>query len=139
MARQDSLWNKVDWLLVSVFFALVILGWLNIYAVVYDEQEAQNIFSTSLNSGRQLIFIAGSVLIIIAIMIIDFKFFDSFAYILYGATILALIAVLTPLGTEIAGNHSWFTIGSFRLQPSRMLHWSCATRSSEHGHYTQRK
>ena len=126
MARQDSLWNKVDWLLVATFFTLVILGWLNIYAVVYDEEQAQNIFSLSLNSGRQLIFIAGSVLIIIIIMILDFKFFDSFAYIMYGLSVVALILVLTPLGTEIAGNKSWFTIGTFRLQPSEFTKFTTA-------------
>ncbi len=125
MARQDSLWNKVDWLLISVFFALVILGWLNIYAVVYDAEQAQNIFSFKLNSGKQLIFIAGSVVIIIAIMILDFKFFDSFAYYLYAGVILLLVLVLI-FGTEIAGNKSWFTIGAFRLQPSEFAKFATA-------------
>jgi rod shape determining protein RodA len=125
MARQDSLWNKIDWFLVSIFFALVILGWLNIYAVVYDEQQAQNIFSFDLNSGKQLAFIAGTVVIIIAIMIIDFKFFDSFAYYLYAAVIILLILVLI-FGTEIAGNKSWFTIGPLRLQPSEFAKFTTA-------------
>jgi len=52
MRRQDSIWNKVDWLLITVFFILVILGWLNIYAVVYDAEQSQNIFSFDLNSGH---------------------------------------------------------------------------------------
>ncbi|SMG44235.1 rod shape determining protein RodA [Marivirga sericea] len=118
MRRQDSIWNRVDWLIITVFFILVILGWLNIYAVVYDAEESQNIFSLDLNSGKQLAFIAGSLIIIIAIMILDSKFFESFAYYIFALIIVLLILVLTPLGTEIAGNQSWFTIGSFRLQPS---------------------
>jgi len=132
MARQDSLWNRVDWLLISIFFALVLLGWLNIYAVVYDEEQIQSIFSLNLNSGRQLIFIAGSVVIIIALMILDFKFFDSFAYVVYGVVILALVLVITPLGTEIAGNHSWFTIGSFRIQPSEFSKFATALAISKY-------
>ena len=126
MRRQDSIYNKVDWLLIAVFFILVILGWLNIYAVVYDAEQSQNIFSFDLNSGKQLVFIAGSIVIIFAMMLLDYKFFESFAYYLFAANIVLLILVLTPLGTEIAGNKSWFTIGSFRLQPSEFAKFTTA-------------
>jgi len=125
MARQDGLWNKVDWLLIGVYFALIILGWLNIYAVVYDQEQAQNIFSFTLNSGRQLVFIGGSMVIIIAIMILDFKFFDSFAYYLYGGILLLLVLVLL-FGTEVAGNKSWFVLGPIRLQPSEFAKFTTA-------------
>ena len=125
MSRQDSIWNRVDWVLIAVFFVLVILGWLNIYAVVYDEEQAQNIFSFDLNSGKQLIWIAGSFVIIIAIMILDFKFFDSFAYFIYAGVIILLVMVLL-FGTEIAGNKSWFVFGPVRLQPSEFAKFATA-------------
>jgi len=48
---------------------------------------------------------------------IDMKFFTSFSYIIYGATILLLLAVLV-LGKEVAGSKSWIEIGGFRLQPA---------------------
>jgi rod shape determining protein RodA len=125
MRRQDSLWNRVDWLLIAVFFVLVILGWLNIYAVVYDAEQEQNIFSFDLNSGKQLIWIAGSLVIIIAIMILDYKFFDSFAYYIYAVVLVLLVLVLI-VGTEIAGNQSWFVFGPVRLQPSEFAKFATA-------------
>jgi rod shape determining protein RodA len=125
MRRQDSLWNRVDWLVIAVYFLLVILGWLNIYAVVYDAEQAQNIFSFELNSGKQLVWIAGAILIIIAIMILDSKFFDSFAYYIYGGVLVLLVLVLI-IGTEIAGNQSWFVLGSVRIQPSEFSKFATA-------------
>ncbi len=125
MSRQDSIVNKVDWLLISIFFVLVIFGWLNIYAVGYDPEQVQSIFSFNINSGKQLIWIAGSFVLIIVIMVLDFRFFDSFAYYLYGGIILLLILVLL-FGTEISGNKSWFVFGPVRLQPSEFAKFTTA-------------
>ena len=38
MRQEGTIVNKIDWLVVAIYFALVILGWLNIYAAVYDEE-----------------------------------------------------------------------------------------------------
>ncbi|MEX2336740.1 MAG: rod shape-determining protein RodA [Fulvivirga sp.] len=125
MTRADNITGKIDWLTVLLFFLIVILGWLNIYAAVYDEAAAQNIFSTSLNSGRQLIFIAASVIVVIAILVVDFKFYDTFGYFIYGGILFLLIFVLI-FGREVAGSKSWFEIGAFRLQPSELAKFATA-------------
>ncbi|MDX1627386.1 MAG: rod shape-determining protein RodA [Fulvivirga sp.] len=115
----------MDWLTVMLFFLIAVLGWLNIYAAVYDETINQSIFDLSLNSGRQLIFIAVSVVLIIAIMTVDFKFFDTFGFYIYGGIMLLLILVLL-FGKEVAGSKSWFEIGAFRLQPSEFAKFATA-------------
>ena len=125
MRRSDSIVSKLDWVTVSLFFLIVILGWLNIYAAVYDESIAQNIFSTTINSGRQLIFIGVCVLVIIAILVVDFKFYDTFAFFIYGAIIFLLIVVLL-LGREVSGSTSWFELGPFRFQPSEFAKFATA-------------
>jgi len=117
MTRRESIVNQMDWLTVCLFFLIVILGWLNIYAAVYNESDAQSIFSLDLNSGRQFLFILGSIVLIVMIMVIDFRFYDTFAYIIYGTVIAILIFVLV-FGREVAGSKSWFELGPFRLQPS---------------------
>ncbi|MEM1405741.1 MAG: rod shape-determining protein RodA [Bacteroidota bacterium] len=119
MTRVDNISGNLDWLSVLLFFLIALLGWLNIFAAVYDETVYQNIFDLSLSSGRQLIFIGASVLLITAIMVMDFRFYDTFAYVIYGAIILLLIVVLL-FGREVAGSRSWFEIGAFRLQPSEL-------------------
>lgn len=125
MRREDQLYNQIDWALVLLFFVMVILGWLNIFAAVYDEEVQQNIFDFNLNSGRQLTWIGATVLIILAIMVLDFKFFDSFGWLLYVASVVLLIAVLI-FGREIAGSKSWFVIGPARLQPSEFAKFATA-------------
>jgi rod shape determining protein RodA len=52
--REDNIFYQIDWTLVLLFFVMVALGWLNIFAAVYDEQLQQNIFDFNLNSGKHL-------------------------------------------------------------------------------------
>jgi rod shape determining protein RodA len=56
-------------------------------------------------------------LLIIAILVIDHRFYDTFAFPIYGFFLFMLLAVLV-VGTEVKGSHSWFRIGSFQLQPA---------------------
>ena len=111
--------------MVVIYFTLAFLGWLNIYAAVYDEEVSQSIFDLSINSGKQFLWILSSVLIIIVILTVDFRFYDSFAYVLYGLIIFLLVFVLF-FGTEVAGSTSWFSIGGFRIQPSEFAKFATA-------------
>jgi rod shape determining protein RodA len=115
----------MDWVTVMLYAALVLLGWLNIYASVYDETIGQSIFDFNLSPGRQLLFMAASVIIIIAILIIDMRFYDTFAYIIYGAVLFLLILV-PIIGKEVGGNKAWLGIGSFGGQPSEFAKFATA-------------
>jgi rod shape determining protein RodA len=97
--------------------ALVFLGWLNIFAAIYDETANQTIWDLSLSSGRQLMFIAAAFIIVIAINIIDMRFYETFAYLFYGL-ILLLLFLVPFIGKEVGGNKAWIGIGSFGVQPS---------------------
>lgn len=125
MRKEATIVNKLDWVVIGIYFTLVILGWLNIYAAVYDEELEMGIFNSSLNSGKQLIWIATSIIIIIVIMTVDFRFYDSFAYIIYGLVVFLLIFVLFA-GTKVAGSTSWFSIGGLRIQPSEFAKFATA-------------
>ncbi len=125
MRIGDNISNQIDWLTILLYFVIVLLGWLNIFAAVYDESFAQNIFDFSLNSGKQLIWIASSIVLIVLIMSVDYKFYDTFGYIIFGGVMLLLIFVLL-FGREVAGSKSWFEIGSFRLQPSEFAKFATA-------------
>ncbi|WP_258100391.1 rod shape-determining protein RodA [Marinoscillum pacificum] len=123
--RNDQLIYKIDWIVVLVYFILVFSGWLNIYAADYDPDVNEGILSFSQSSGKQLIWIASSVILIILIMLVDFRFYDSFAYIVYGVFVALLIFVLL-LGQEVSGSQSWFQIGSYKLQPSEFTKFATA-------------
>lgn len=116
--RQDDLYiNKIDWISILIYAALVIIGWFNIYAAVYDEQAAKSIFDFSINSGKQLVWIGTAVLLITLIMVADYRLFDNLSLVLYGIFVFFLL--ITPFfGKEINGQRAWFEIGAFRLQPA---------------------
>jgi rod shape determining protein RodA len=114
---QDLSTGRLDWLTVVLYAACVIAGWFNIFAAVYDPELHQSIFDFSINSGKQLIWIGSAVVLIILIMVVDFKFFEAFAYILYGLIAVALIAVMF-LARDVNGAKAWFEVGGARIQPS---------------------
>ncbi|MEQ8573380.1 MAG: rod shape-determining protein RodA, partial [Fulvivirga sp.] len=125
MSGRDNITNNIDWLTVILFMSIAVLGWLNIFAAVYDESANQSIFDMTLNSGRQLFFMASSIILIIAIMVVDFKFYDTFAYIIYGVVVFLLILVVF-VAREISGANSWLEIGPLRLQPSEFAKFATA-------------
>ena len=109
--------NQIDWLTIGLYFILVIAGWLSIYAADYDPETELSIFNLSQSSGRQLIWIFTSIILMTFIFLLDYRLFESLSYAIYIGAILLLLAVLF-LGQEVAGSTSWFQIGSFKLQPS---------------------
>ena len=113
--KRHNILVNLDWTSIIVYFLLVFLGWINIYSAVYDESHT-NILDFSQRYGKQLIWIAATVFIIIIILITDSKFYSTFSYPLYGIGILLLISVLI-FGIEVNSSKSWFEIGSFRMQP----------------------
>ncbi|PLK45201.1 rod shape-determining protein RodA [Emticicia sp. TH156] len=119
MARDIDIREGIDWTTIWLYIALVFFGWLNIYAAVYNPENPIEIISLSHNAGRQLIFIGTSFFLILIVLFIDYKFYDSFAYIFYGFIILVLIATIF-LATEIKGSKSWIKIGTFSLQPAEI-------------------
>src|SRR6056297_598771 len=116
MRRRINIWTSIDWLTVALYLLLVILGWINIYAAVYNE-EHQSILDFSMRYGKQLIWIGAALFIALLIFIIDVNFYSYFAYAIYGLTILMLILVLF-FGVEVNSAKSLFQFGSFRIQPA---------------------
>ena len=116
MRRPKGIFQKIDWWLIILFLLLVLIGWLNIYAAVYDEEHT-SILDIQQRYGKQLIFILAAMLIALATLSIDQKFFNSVSYIIYGTTILILVVVIF-IGKEVSGSKSWIHIGGFGFQPA---------------------
>lgn len=116
MRKQESIFQNIDWWLVLIYLVLVFMGWINIYASVYNE-EHQNITDFSQKYGKQLIWIITSLALALFILIIDGNFYAAFAYPIFGISLISLVAVLF-LGTEISGSKSWFRFGELGIQPA---------------------
>ncbi len=116
MKERHGIFQHIDWWLVVIFLLLVFMGWLNIYAAVYDENH-KSILDLGQRYGKQMIWISAAFFIAFITLLIDGKFFSQFAYFIYGICILALIAVVFS-GKEISGSKSWFQFAGMALQPA---------------------
>lgn len=125
MSREGGFFSNLDWLTVFLYFILVVLGWFNIYASIYDPVQDLSILDFSINSGKQLLWIGSSIILIIVILLLDFRIYESIAPLLYGLFIVLLIAVVI-VGKEINGAKAWFQFGAFRLQPSELTKFATA-------------
>jgi rod shape determining protein RodA len=114
--RERGIFSKIDWVMAGIFLVLVVFGWLNIYAAVYDENHT-SIFDISQRYGKQMIWIIAAFLMVMVTLLLDPKLFSQFAYLIYAACILILVGVIFG-GKEVSGSKSWFQIGSFALQPA---------------------
>jgi rod shape determining protein RodA len=121
---RQGIFANIDWPTVLIYIGLMLIGWISIYSAVYQE-ESSSIFDVSESYGKQLIWIVTALLIAGTILLIDIKFFPAFAYVIYGVSMLALIAVLFK-GAVIAGSKSWFQIGGFALQPAEFAKYAAA-------------
>ena len=121
---QNKFWKSIDMPIILLYIALVLIGWLNIYAAVFDESHA-SIFDLEKNYGKQLLWIATALFIGLMVLLIDSKFFSVFSFGIYGITLLMLVAVLF-FGKYVNGSRSWFEIGSFRLQPAEFAKFATA-------------
>ncbi len=135
MNRQSELLKNIDWVSIFMYTLLVFMGWLNIYAAVYNDSHS-SIFDITQKYGKQLIWIGASFVLGFIIMLTDSKFFTAFSFIIYGLTIGLLAAVLV-FGKEVNGARSWFEIGSIRLQPAEFAKFATclavANVMSRHG------
>lgn len=116
MERRVNIWRAVDKIIIVIFLLLVILGWLNIYAAVYNEEHTK-IFDFSQRYGKQMIWIITTLILAVALLYVDNRFYFFFAYLIYGFFVLLLFAVLI-FGKEVYSTRAWFEIGPVSIQPS---------------------
>ena len=119
--RQGSLAN-IDWLTILIYLTLMLVGWVSVYAAVYQEEHS-SIFDISQNYGKQIIWIVTAILLAGVILLIDIKFFPAFAYVIFAVAMVALLGVLFK-GSVVAGSQSWFQIGGFALQPAEFAKYA---------------
>lgn len=114
--ERNNIFEGIDWLLVLLYILLVGFGWMNIYASSSTD-ETRVVFDFSTKYGKQLIFIALTIPLIILILFFNSKFYEQFASVLYIISLVLLAGVLV-FGRKINGATSWYNFGGISLQPS---------------------
>ncbi|KOY87094.1 hypothetical protein AD998_13925 [bacterium 336/3] len=108
---------NLDVLTVFIYVALIFIGVTSVYSASFNEENPKAIYDISSFAGRQLMFAGTAVVLIVLIFLLDYRFIEGISYVVYGVTILLLMAVLV-IGKEVKGNQNWIAIGSFSLQPT---------------------
>ncbi len=107
---------RFDWLIIFMYIALVTMGWLNIYSASLNDT-AKGFFDFSQIYGKQMIWIGLSVILIIFVLAIESKFYEKYASLVYIISLLSLLGLFV-FGKNISGATSWYSFGSFSIQPS---------------------
>lgn len=124
MKRRTRIFKWLDWPTILVYLTLMIMGWLNIYAAVFSEENI-SIFDTTQRYGMQLIWIFAAIFIAIIVLSIDSRFYFVFANYFYILLIFTLLLVLL-FGIEVNASKSWIQIGGLRIQPAEFAKFATA-------------
>ena len=115
---RNNIFYGADFILILLFLILVVLGLLNIFSV--SSTSAQfDALSLSSRFGTQLLWFGISIPTVIIIFFLEAKIFERFATLTY-VFILIVLAGLFVFGKNINGATSWYSFGSFNLQPSEI-------------------
>ncbi len=119
IAQKREVFKTIDWWLISLYFILITIGWVNINSSI-QSSEPSSLIDFSLRNGKQFVWILTSLgLGGIILFLINPRLYESLSIPIYAATIFTLIAVIF-LGIEVKGSRSWFAFGPVRLQPAEI-------------------
>ena len=115
---KDSTLRHVDWILVLAVLGLSLIGTLLVWSAT-----APGLRQVGANPhaylDRQLLVVVIGLALLVGVSLIDYQVLRMIAPFAYAAGCLALLAVLSPLGTTILGSHSWIPLpGGFQIEPS---------------------
>ena len=115
--------TQIDRPMVALYVILLIVGWMSIYASGYGGAETLPFYDLGTRSGKQMLWIIGCGLLILLQWLLNYRIYESFAYLMYGLSIVLLLVVLF-LGKEVAGSRSWFQIWGMNIQPSELTKYA---------------
>ncbi|WP_282696794.1 rod shape-determining protein RodA [Streptomyces sp. CC208A] len=121
LTARDSVLRRLDWPILLSALALSLIGSLLVWSATRGRTELTNgdpqyfLFRHLLNTGIGVVLMIGTVWL-------GHRTLRGAVPVLYGLSIVLILAVLTPLGATINGAHAWIVIGGgFSLQPSEFV------------------
>ena len=115
--NQKGILQSLDWWTIGIYLALLAFGWVSVCGASYTYGDTE-IFSLSTRSGMQIVWIGTSICLGFVILMLDDRYFDTFAYVIFGLLVLLLFAtIFNP--HEIKGSRSWLVLPSLPSLPLR--------------------
>lgn len=124
-SENSSLIKSVDWFTIILYLIMIVAGAVSIYAATYNFDKAGDIFDFTEFSGKQFLWAGLSFVIGFALLLIDRRVYEAYAYPIYGALICLLILTIF-IAPNIKGSHSWLVLGPVSLQPAEFAKFATA-------------
>lgn len=127
--KNNSVLASLDWWTIAIYITLLAFGWVSVCGASYTYGDT-DIFSLASRSGMQIVWIGTSICLGFVLLMLDDRFYDTFAYVIYGLLLLLLFAtIFNP--HEIKGSRSWLVLGPLRLQPAEFAKFATALAISK--------
>jgi rod shape determining protein RodA len=115
---RQSFLRHLDWILIAVVLALCVLGTLLVWSATAPGQ-LQAGLSPRTYLYKDAVWFGIGLILMAAVSTLDVRQIRAYAPVAYGLTLLALLAVLSPLGSSVNGAKAWINLpGGFQVEPS---------------------
>lgn len=128
MSQNKSEISKgVDFILIALYFILVAIGLMAIFAVTYKEGDPvlQSFLGYKTDYSKQFYYACVATVLGLFILLTDSKFFPATANLWYAGGVLLLLLVF-PFHSSVKGTESIIRIGGFQFQPAEFCKISVA-------------
>ena len=115
---SKGIFLSIDWMTILLYVILLVWGWFSVCGACYDFNNP-DLFSWETNSGKQIVWAGTSLVLAAVLMLIEKRFYDTAAYVIYGAMMLLLMVTIV-VAPDTKGSRSWLPIGGGqKIQPRR--------------------
>ncbi|MGW0559779.1 rod shape-determining protein RodA [Streptomyces sp. NPDC003016] len=118
LTARDSVLRRLDWPLLWASLALSVIGALLVWSATRTRDQLNQgdpeyfLWRHVLNTGIGIVLMIGTIWL-------GHRTLRGAVPVLYGLSVVLVLAVLTPLGATVNGAHAWIVLGGgFSLQPS---------------------
>ena len=122
--KNPGVLKSIDWWTILIYIALLSFGWVSVCGASYTYGDT-DLLSLSTRSGMQVVWIGTSLMLGLFLLLLDDRFYEAFAYLLFGLLLLLLFATIFNPHT-IKGSRSWLVMGPLRLQPAEFAKFATA-------------
>jgi len=126
MMFDRRLIKQFDWPLLGIALLIPLLGLINLYSAGFERDAAYRIVPflpvtvASQAFARQVLFLSLGLVVLCAAILVPTSFLQRYAWLLYGACVALLVAVLVG-GVVVNGSRRWLSLGGFNLQPAEPM------------------
>src|SRR5688572_27992129 len=112
-------WRHLDLTLLLSTLGIALVGVLMVYSATRQKQETAGL-DPAFFLKRQAVYLLLGLVAMAVIALVDYRHIRDYVPIIYGGAVLALLLVISPIGTSRRGTQAWFQIGGFQFQPSEV-------------------